>query len=919
MLKDGRDSKLIQLRIRTRQIVWLSFSMAALLSVGLVLRALAQSGDSPWTTPVNVSQSGAASQPVIATAPNGMLYALWWDSLEGELYARTTSVTGTIWTAPTSVEQIVGKRQIDPQTQKVTITAPRDVYMLSDARGNVHVFWFDSDNQLLNAQTQGAAWSSATLLAEAALVMDAQADAVGGLHLIYVRPLSSPGAPAGLYYRTTAGGMGWSAPVLVYASSYFRTAKPEETLVSVASDGQGLVLVTWDDPHLTQSFYARSADGGRTWTEPLAVNSGPTGQATKARMASTGEEFLLIWQDTTAGGCGLTQHRSTDGGQTWSAPERVLTTLSRCPERWSLASEGKTSTSERGRLWLIGTSPQGRQNDSSGSGIMAAWDGATWSKPVDVSLSFRDSTTGKTQSLACLRITLTEQNVGLVGCDADGDVWAARNAVGLDNLIPALKPVWSTLEILSDRTGQAGSVTLAADDSKLYAMWSQSAAESGPGAALYIAIWESNRWSRATRVIRPMGNSTGVTTSDQSASKAEQPALVADHQSRLHAVWSGGTSGQILYSRAYARDAASAQGWAEPVALPAPSLVGSWPDILADPRGDVLHVIYAVPFNEGRGIYYVRSDDGGRTWLAPTAVFDAAEAGWNSADKPRMALDANTNVLHAVWLRSTLPGGTSPQMVTYARSTDGGHTWSAPIKVAEGAVDWPRVVVASGTGRVYLIWNQARGLSGSVSSSIEVWSQSSPDGGQRWTEAARVRGFEDISGPVSVASDGAGGLYLVGVGRTTSGESALLYSRWDGTTWSERQTFGLGQDATLGNAVVAALMPSAKWLSVVLRELVMNQAGTKQFEIVATGREVTTASAAAPAPTFTPLPTSTSAPTATPRPTATARPQLATTAMPQPAGQGPFQGQWPLVMGGVLAVVIVLGVVIARVIWVARQ
>jgi hypothetical protein len=55
--------------------------------------------------------------------------------------------------------------------------------------------------------------------------------------------------------------------------------------------------------------------------------------------------------------------------------------------------------------------------------------------------------------------------------------------------------------------------------------------------------------------------------------------------------------------------------------------VGSWPGILADPRGDALHVIYAVPYNEGRGIYYVRSNDGGATWLAPAVVFDAVESG----------------------------------------------------------------------------------------------------------------------------------------------------------------------------------------------------------------------------------------------------------------------------------------------------
>ena len=68
-------------------------------------------------------------------------------------------------------------------------------------------------------------------------------------------------------------------------------------------------------------------------------------------------------------------------------------------------------------------------------------------------------------------------------------------------------------------------------------------------------------------------------------------------------------------------------------------------------------MIYAVPYNERRGIYYVRSNDGGTTWLTPILVFDAVAAKWESVDKPRLVLDANANVLHAVWLRASLLSG----------------------------------------------------------------------------------------------------------------------------------------------------------------------------------------------------------------------------------------------------------------------
>jgi len=901
-----------------RQITLLFVAFVAL-GIGFAWHVVAQSGESPWTQPVNVSQSGAASRPVIAVVPDGTLHVLWWDAIDGEQYAQTTGVTGTTWTEPLSVEAIVGERKVNEQTGRVTLTPPRNVRLVSDVDGAVHAFWFGVYDQLVYAQTLGGWWSGATVVADSAIGMDVAADENGTLHVAYIRPWNSPGNPSGVYYRTTAG-FGWSVPVLVYASTYFRTIESSQAHVSIASDGQGDVVVVWDDPKLGQSFYAHSTNEGQSWSEPQQVSIDQAAQVLLARTAfAPGGDFFLLWHDARTGGCGLSQRRSNDGGQTWSSPERVLSGLSRCPDRWQFMLG--SSTLEEGqslalfKLWLVGTFQSG--TTSGGAGVLAAWDGKAWSEPTDVSLSFRHPEADRTVSLGCLGIGVAGQSVGVAGCDANGDVWAARNAVSLDNLATILKPVWSAPQMLSEQnTQEAGLPALAADDKgKLYTVWSESPAAGQPGAALYAAAWDGSRWSRAAQVLRSPSVDTGLVPGAQAASKAEQPALTADNFDRLHAVWSGGTGGEVFYSWTYVRDATSPQAWSQPVALPAPTLVGSWPDILADPRGDVLHVVYAVPYNEARGIYSLRSDDGGATWLAPTLVFDAVAAGWNSVDKPRVALDAYTGVLHAVWLRGALPGGTSVQAVFYARSTDDGQTWSAPLKIAEGAVDWPRI--ASVEGQVHLVWNQARARGGSTVLSAEVWQQFSLDDGQRWSEPARVRGFEEVSGPASLAAAGEG-LYLIAAGQGEGGESALLYAPWTGQAWGEGEIFGLGQNITPGNAAVAAVLPEKGWLGVALREFVLGQAGTAQFEVVATGREVP-AVPVTPAPTFTPLPTQTPAPTSTPLPTPTDRPQLRMTGTPQPVQSGPLAGQEPLIVSGALAALVVAVVVLGRIVWGSRK
>ena len=901
------------------QVLWLLATLLIVQGLGFAWHALAQSAEETWTPATNISKSGAASQPIVAVAPDGTLHALWWDAIEGEKYARGAAIEyngitqtlalSTTWSKSVAVPAIVGSRltTTNPQTGKVTVSlvAPREPSMLLDARNNVHAFWFDVDNQLLSAMTLGGGWSGSEVLADSALNMDAVADVKGTLHLAYIRTLNTPGNPSGIYYRTPAGGTDWSVPVLVFASLYFRAAKPDQVHVSVAGDGQGNVLITWDDFEQGQSFYSRSTNGGRTWSQPQSVTGSKTALATRARVTATPKgDFFFLWQDTSTGGCGVSQRRSTDGGQTWNAPERVLSGLDRCLNSWSF-NFGEGST-----LWLVGATATDRTDPSGNTLILAVWDGRAWSQPVDVNVNYRDPTTGKSGGLSCLSVELAGPTAGVIGCSSNGDVWTARNAVELNRLIPAVRLSWSAPEQLLNLTSPANlqnAPALAVDTKgKLYAVLSLSPSRDGPGVALHSAWWNGSKWSLAIPAIRPK------------AGKADQPSLAIDQQDRLHLVWSGGNSGEIFYSWKYARDAASTLGWSEPVELPAPTAIGSWPHIIADPRGDVLHVVYAAPYNEKRGIYYVRSNDGGSTWLTPTLVYDAAAAGWDSANKPRLALDAALNTLHVAWLRTNLPGGAGPQAVVYARSMDGGQTWSNPSSIAEGTVDWPQVAVG-GPGQILLAWNQGPPGNSEGEVLAEAWSQFSATAGGQWTKAASVRGFADLTGPLGLASNGAS-VSLVGLGRDPGGEATLFYSQWDGQAWSEREKLDLGRNAMAGNTASAAIIPKAGQLAVVMRLNVIAADGTARFDAQTVGRNVVVAPApAAPPPTFTPLPTALPKDTPTPLPTATPRPQLVLTREVNSGSRNPLSGQSPLMVAGVMAAIIVAGVIVGRIVWTMRR
>ncbi len=882
-------------------------------ALALTMRVTAQADTTPWLPPINVSRSGAATQPINAVTPDGVQHVVWWDETVGALYAHNTaSLTATTWSPPTVIGEIFGDRQIDLQTKQVIAqTAPRDWRLAATTTGHVSVFWINDKKSFLTGQVQGQTFGKIEELATMASALEVEPDAAGGLQLIYVDNTDSVTRPAGIYYRhqTEAG---WSQPTLIYASPYFRALKPQNIYISIAGDGDKAALASWDDPQLGRSVFARSADGGLTWSAPQVVGATTSNTAGRAQHAyqiavpAQRGSFLQLWQNPTTGGCGFVQSQSTDGGQSWNAPQKVLSGYQRCLEKLSF------SPGDKGEVWLTGRLPVQDANTRINAVTLASWTDGRWSTPIEMSLNFYDQATSRTVNLSCLNVAFNGPAAGIAGCDAQNDIWVARNAVPLNEIGSSTHSAWDDKQQLSDGMGGVaveGVPALAVDSAgKFYALWSQSPTDTQANSLLYAAVYDSNRWGRTVAVLRSPERPGDI------PSAAIKPALAIDPQDKIHLVWNNGTNGQVLYSWAYAHDFASSAGWAEPIGLPTPTGLIGWPDIVADPHGQRLYVAYAVPYNEQRGIYLTRSNDGGSTWLTPTLVFDGASASHQvpSVDKVRLAFDAAADVLHAVWVRPNLPGALGPQAIYYARSVDGGQTWSEPFKVVEGAVDWPRVAVP-GAGQVYIAWNQESATAAVVSTvPYSAWGMFSPEMGSRWGTASTISGFEKVSGPLSLTSDGSGQLHVTAVSQVGGQESALYHAQWNGQGWGEREIIGLGQEATAGNTVVAALAPQVGRLQAVLRLLTWNQAGDGQFEAFGTGRSVTPV-ALTPLPTFTPQPTPTLKPTSTPEPTATPRPQIKNSDQ-QTGSSGPNG----LGLGALLAAVVVV-LVFAMTIWRQRR
>lgn len=199
----------------------------------------------------------------------------------------------------------------------------------------------------------------------------------------------------------------------------------------------------------------------------------------------------------------------------------------------------------------------------------------------------------------------------------------------------------------------------------------------------------------------------------------------------------------------------------------------------------------------------IRSTDQGLTWSPAIVVAKMQPVGVSNVKTgipvrsgaviPAFAADPVTGVLYSVWEDGRFSGG-KREGVAFARSTDGGLTWSEPAQInqaPEVQAFTPAVAAGNGTVAVsYYDFRKDTDDRGTLMTS--QWRLISSDGGRSWTEAPLSDPFNLASAPVT---DGGG--YFVGdyQGLTAVGDRFLAF-------------FAIAGQGNLPSAVVAATRPS---------------------------------------------------------------------------------------------------------------
>lgn len=871
-------------------LIFLSLATLGILLITTTPKARAQSSGDDWSQPINLSQSGGATNPILVVDSEGTLHTFWEDIYAGFVHAYSSD--GVQWSQPAVLNT--------PFELDTIIGHP---HLVADDNGHIHFFWKESnslfDDILFYSRVDtiglinGGNWEPIQHLATSVIDMDIVVDAEGVLHLAYITTTENELSPAGVHYiHTLSNQLYWTSPITLYQSPYFRTLSEDDSAnVDIATSSNGettQVFVTWDNRSRERVFFTKSDDGGQTWGDPIEVDQPDEGRAAEIpfniQVAASYPSVLLLWQaGQPDANCVQYYQKSGDGGETWDEPESILTETSGCPHN------NEIFISENGLVILL-TSIQNQK-------YLLAWDGNQWSEaqPQRSLSSFVDPETYNQVDFGCHQVVLAEDQLFIAGCDlADGgDIWLTSRMLGsVEDWFPP-PPVWSHPTIVvSGESEMSSPVTISDPDGRIHVFWSQPDESSGNAAPneIYYLRMMDERWSHPALILK------------YQEGKADQISAAVRADGRMMVVWSGGNSGEIHFSRADSAQAMSTLDWTNPQILPSPRPVGSSPDIVVNDTG-VIHVAYAIPLNEERGVYITNSSDGGDTWSDPVIVFDAVAAEWDMVDDVHLTQTPDGH-LHILWTRHTVPGGSGPQALYYAHSDDGGKKWSEADMVVGKPIIWSEII-GIGKDTVHRFWQE------NSNGRRTLWHQISQDQGNTWGIPINISIFNVELLSISISSDSSSQLHLLQSTKEFSGKTFLQHWTWNNKKWIRNEALDLGidliaipdsMDTTISTEGLLAVLYAGLTTGEENDEILNNLFFTNRSLDLPEVTQPTLSALPSPTPTPAPMLETISIPTSMPTPTIDLS---SLDEQREQSGLIPLDSQWSgLAIGGGLAVLV---------------
>lgn len=202
----------------------------------------------------------------------------------------------------------------------------------------------------------------------------------------------------------------------------------------------------------------------------------------------------------------------------------------------------------------------------------------------------------------------------------------------------------------------------------------------------------------------------------------------------VHVVWLDDRDGnsEIYYKRS--PDAGSS--WEADTRLSNNSLLSEYPSVSVS--GQAVHVVWVDTRDGNSEIYYKRSGDGGSSWGADTRLTN------NSSLSEDPSVSVSGQVIHIVFYDNR----DGNYEIYYKRSTDGGSSWGADVRLTNNALISGRPTLAISGQSAHIIWHDNR------DGNYEIYFKRSTDGGLNWSSDTRLTNNPSLSEYPSVSASG---------------------------------------------------------------------------------------------------------------------------------------------------------------------
>ncbi len=299
------------------------------------------------------------------------------------------------------------------------------------------------------------------------------------------------------------------------------------------------------------------------------------------------------------------------------------------------------------------------------------------------------------------------------------------------------------------------------------------------------------------------------------------PKLAIGSSGRLHVIW---IADSVYYSSAYAPTAGMVRSWLPPVLLIERTYGLSTCDLIVD-SADRLHAAYSAATGGESGVYYLHSDDGGSSWSNPEPVYIGDPAS-KSVSNVSLAVDSDDTV-HVVWSEYNYPETYPPLGVYYAAKRHDGAPFTAPVALASGQYDFPKLVVRQ-EEEVHVVWSGTFG----DRYKFHRWSV---DGGITWSQTWRNPALGGFQGYPALLVDTHHRLHWIQIGSVAGylGGDAVYYQVWQDDEWTTGKIVLEPTAGTLVNAEnIAATVGIADELYIAVQAPQMSSTDSWQFDVL---------------------------------------------------------------------------------------